>query len=248
MKEITNDPTFFFLQTLLSASIGPILLYHTLDCWVYPLRDYIGETGCHMIFFLRTTVEFIVQLQSFFTSIFRYICVFHNGSILYLNLSPYVSSLAVMILYRLFSISSSKSTQYIDIHFQMTKGHFFCIKQQFSIFIILIFFQSLAKWIVLINHLIPILSISVFTMENSPGLTVCLGQSYHTFFTTQVILCKYDNIYLKGGCLILFILNAIGSSNILDAYMIFCINKEMKISTEKVKTMIGDQAYINRKR
>ena len=110
MKEITNDPTFFFLQTLLSASIGPILLYHTLDCWVYPLRDYIGETGRHMIILLRNAVESIVQLQSFFTSIFRYICVFHNGSILYLNLSPYVSSLAVMILYRLFSISSSKST------------------------------------------------------------------------------------------------------------------------------------------
>ena len=107
----------------------------------------------------------------------------------------------------------------------------------------------MANWIVLINHLIPILSlVFVFTTENVPGLTVCLGQGYRTFFTTEVILCSYDSIYLKGGCLILLFLNVIGSSNILDAYMIFCINKEMKISTEKVKTMIGDQAYINRKR
>ena len=46
----------------------------------------------------------------------------------------------------------------------------------------------------------------------------------------------------------LLFLHAIGSSNILEIYMIFCINKEMKRSTERVKTMIGDQAYINRKR
>ena len=134
-----------------------------------------------------------------------------------------------------------------DIHFQMTKGHFFCIKQQFIIFII--FFQSLAKWIVLINHLIPLLSIvSVFTTENGPALNLCLGQGYHTFFTPQVNLCSYDSIYLKGGCLMLLFLHAIGSSNILETYMIFCINKEMKKSTERVKSMIGDQADINRKR
>ena len=131
----------------------------------------------------------------------------------------------------------------------MTKGNFFCIKLQFSIFIILIFFQSLAKWIVLINHLIPLLSfVSVFTNENVPGLTLCLGQGYRTFFTTQVNPCSYDSIYLKGGCLILLFLHAIGSSNVLETYMIFCINKEIKTSTEKVKTLIGDQAYINRKR
>ena len=102
---------------------------------------------------------------------------------------------------------------------------------------------------VLINLLIPILSFaSVFTTENVLGLNLCLGQGYHTFFTTQINLCSYDSIYLKGACLILLFLHAIGSSNILDLYMIFCINKEMKRAAEKVKTMIGDQAYINRKR
>ena len=239
MKEITNDPNFFFLQILLSASIGPNLLYLTLDCWVYPMKDYIGETGCHMRSFLMKALGFSVQLQSFFTSIFRYICVFHNGSILNLNLSPYVSSLAVVIL---FSVSSYT-------HFQMKKGHFFCIKQQFSIFIILIFFQSLAKWIVLINHLIPLLSIfSVFTTENAPGLVLCLGQGYRTFFTTQVNLCSYGSIYSKGACWTLLFLIGLGSSNILDTFMIFCINKEIKRSTEKVKNVISDQAYNNRKR
>ena len=81
-----------------------------------------------------------------------------------------------------------------------------------------------------------------------PGLTECLGQGYRTFFKTQVNLCSYDSIYLEGACSILLLLQAIGSSNIPEAYMIFCINKEVKISTEKVKTMIGDQAYTNRKR
>ena len=99
MKEITNDQIFFFFQILLSASVGPILLYLTLGCWVYPMKDYIGETGCHMRAFLVKALGFSVQLQSFFTSIFRYICVFHNISIRNLNLSPYVSILAVMILF-----------------------------------------------------------------------------------------------------------------------------------------------------
>ena len=100
-------PKPFFLQIGLSVSIGPVLLYFTLDCWVYPLRDYIGETGCHTMILFKNTGSFILQLQSFFTSTFRYICVFHNGSILYLNLSPHVSSFVVLIV---FSVSSLKNT------------------------------------------------------------------------------------------------------------------------------------------
>ena len=107
----------------------------------------------------------------------------------------------------------------------------------------------MAKLIFLINFLGPILSYAfVFTSEHTVGLDVCLGKGYFNFFSNQVDLCSYDNVYAKGACMTLWILYAIGSSNILETYMIFCINKEMRKSTERVKTMIGDQAYINRKR
>ena len=41
-----NDASDVF-QVLLSAFIGPNLVYYTLVYWVYPMKDYIGETGSH---------------------------------------------------------------------------------------------------------------------------------------------------------------------------------------------------------
>jgi hypothetical protein len=84
------------------------------------------------------------------------------------------------------------------------------------------------------------------------------GHSY--FFSTQSGLCSYDSIYSKGACWTLLILYAIGSTNILDAYVIFCCVKEIKnqlkkqnnqldsklISTEKGKKSLKLENYIHR--
>ena len=113
-----NDLNFFFLQILLSVSVGPILLHFTLDCWVYPMKDYIGETGCHMMLLLRSSGCFIFQLQSFFISVFRYICVFHNDSLLNLNLSPNVSILVILILVSVSSLKSTKSESFDNINYK----------------------------------------------------------------------------------------------------------------------------------
>ena len=107
----------------------------------------------------------------------------------------------------------------------------------------------MAKLIFLINFLGPLLSYAfVFTSEHTVGLDVCLGKGYFNFFSNQGDLCSYDSIYSKGVCMTIWILYIIGSSNILDAYIIFCCLKEIRNSTEKTKTAIGHQAYINRKR
>ena len=107
----------------------------------------------------------------------------------------------------------------------------------------------MAKLIFLINFLGPMLSYAfVFTSEHTVGLDVCLGKGYFNFFSNQVDLCSYNSIYSKGVCMTIWILYIIGSSNILDAYIIFCCLKEIRNSTEKTKTVIGRQAYINRKR
>ena len=113
----------------------------------------------------------------------------------------------------------------------------------------LFIFQTLAKLIFLINYLLPFLSFAfVFQIKNPVVLDICLGKGHSYFFQTQSDLCSYDSIYSKGACWTLLILYAIGSSNILDAYVIFCCAKEIKKSTEKQKQSIGRQAYINRKR
>ena len=110
------------------------------------------------------------------------------------------------------------------------------------------FFQSLAKFIYLINFFLPLLSFFVFQIEHMVGLDICLGKGYFYFFSTQSDLCFYDSYYSKGACWSLLILYAIGSSNILEAYVIFCCVKEIKKSTEKAEKSIGLQDYINRKR
>ena len=85
-----------FFQICLSAFVGPNLVLYTLVYWVYPLKDYIGEAGCHMINSYRHAGAFGLQLQSFFVAIFRYICLFHSSSIRRVNLSPHVSCTAFL--------------------------------------------------------------------------------------------------------------------------------------------------------
>ena len=92
-NEFMYDTSAVF-QVLLSAFIGPNLVYHTLVYWLYPMKDYIGETGCHIIIFYRNAVAFGFQLSSLSVAILRYICLFHSSSMRRVNLSPHVSCAA----------------------------------------------------------------------------------------------------------------------------------------------------------
>ena len=221
-------------QISLSAFVGPNLVYFTLVVWVYPMKDYIGEAGCHMMNSYRLAGAFGVQLQSLFVAIFRYICLFHGSSMRRVNLSPHVSC-AAFLTPIMFSFWKYLPTLKLDIIYSCSLN---------SVFI----FQALAKLIFLINYFLPLLSFFVFQIEHTVLLDVCLGKGYFYFFSTQSDLCFYDSNYQKGACWSLLILYAIGCSNILDAYVIFCCAKEIKKSTEKQKQSIGLQAYINRKR
>ena len=89
--------TYAVFQVLLSAFIGPNLVYYTLVYWVYPMKDYIGETGCHIMIFHRNAVAFGFQLSSLSVAIFRYICLFHSSSMRKVNLSPHVSCIFLII-------------------------------------------------------------------------------------------------------------------------------------------------------
>ena len=88
--EYVYDTSAVF-QVLLSALIGPNLAYYTLVYWVYPMKDYIGETGCHIMILNRNASAFGFQLSSLSVAIFRYICLFHSSSMRKVNLSPHVS-------------------------------------------------------------------------------------------------------------------------------------------------------------
>ena len=71
--------------------MGPFTLYLILPYWVYPLKDYLGEIGCYVIEYSRSIAMLAMELQSFFQSLFRYVCLFHDDILIKFNLSPNVS-------------------------------------------------------------------------------------------------------------------------------------------------------------
>ena len=75
-----------------SIFLLPYSLYFSLAYWIYPLKDYIGDTGCYVAIYGRDIGNYITQTHSFFVAMFRYNCLF-NGTILKkINFNPNVSS------------------------------------------------------------------------------------------------------------------------------------------------------------
>ena len=109
-------------------------------------------------------------------------------------------------------------------------------------------FQGLARLMVILNVFLPLFSYGAVFTENSPGIYVCLGEGYNLFFTTEIKLCNYDDLFAKIACLFWLVVQTICMSNIVDIYCICCCVKEIKKSTEETKNMLTKQAYTNRKR
>ena len=77
---------------MLSMFMGPpYSLYLSLVYWIYPLNDYIGDTGCYLIIYGRDIGLWTCQLHSFFVATFRYVCLFHDKLLQKFDLSPKVS-------------------------------------------------------------------------------------------------------------------------------------------------------------
>ena len=84
--------THYSFQVMLSIFMVPYSLYLSLVYWIYPMKDYIGDTGCYMFVYGRDIGGFIIELHSFFIATFRYVCLFHDNFLLRFNLTPHVSN------------------------------------------------------------------------------------------------------------------------------------------------------------
>ena len=91
--------------------IVPYLIYFSISKWTYPMKDYIGESGCFFLTFSRGMYQYEVQLSSFFMVFFRYICLFHGKCLQRIKLTPYVS-----FIYRLFRKNLNDKWAFYD-HF-----------------------------------------------------------------------------------------------------------------------------------
>ena len=58
----------------------------------YPMKDIVGEVGCHFFEFVEVFGVISFQSVSFYTSLFRYMCIVHPDRMRHWNLTPTVSS------------------------------------------------------------------------------------------------------------------------------------------------------------
>ena len=95
---VTADPFLdmnswiFFTQVMLSILLLPYSLHLSLNYWIHPLKDYIGDTGCYVAIYGRDIGNYISQTHSFFMAVFKYNCLFNGIFLKKINLSPNVSS------------------------------------------------------------------------------------------------------------------------------------------------------------
>jgi hypothetical protein len=92
--------TLFLFKVLNSLWMGPYMIYFSMVNWIYPLKDYLGETGCYLINVFRGVHLWEVQQQSFFISMFRFVFLFHGHILQKFNLSPNVSADACLYIFK----------------------------------------------------------------------------------------------------------------------------------------------------
>ena len=105
-KNVVSTHPYSLSKVFNSLWMGPYLVYFSMSNWIYPLADYIGETGCYLMNIFRAIHLYEVQLQSFFISLFRFVCLFHAGFLQKIKLSPNVRDKRPIHLYLIFEKSS----------------------------------------------------------------------------------------------------------------------------------------------
>ena len=70
-----------------------VTVYYILGHWNYPLKNILGETGCHIANLLRQTGSLQIQFHSFIIATTRYIFLFHDNLLQRFNLTTNVSAI-----------------------------------------------------------------------------------------------------------------------------------------------------------
>ena len=99
-----------------------------------------------------------------------------------------------------------------------------------------------------LNFLLPTLSWIFFFNDISPAINECLGKGYLNFFPTKSQTCSNENQFGEILCWIWLSLLGILMSNVVDLFCIFFIFKDINKATEKSRSMLSNQAFLNRKR
>ena len=93
----------FLFQSVLNFEFlqyAPLIILRSL---YYPIKDIFGNSLCYYTSHSEVFTVFLSQYQSFFITLFRYICLFQNQLVVNLDLKP--RNLAQITVFCLFFIS-----------------------------------------------------------------------------------------------------------------------------------------------
>ena len=82
-----------YFQICVSLHMCLVTVYYVLEHWNYPLKNILGELGCHIANLLRQTGSLQIQFHSFIMATTRYIFLFHDNLLLRFNLTTNVSAI-----------------------------------------------------------------------------------------------------------------------------------------------------------
>ena len=95
-----------------------ITVYYVVSYWHYPLKNILGDTGCHIANILRETGTLQIQLHSFIMATTRYIFLFHENLLLRFNLTTNVSA----ILFHIFDFNDFKCSKLLCTRLFLISG------------------------------------------------------------------------------------------------------------------------------
>ena len=110
-----------------------------------------------------------------------------------------------------------------------------------------LYFQVFARFLTLLNFLLPTLSWIFIFEDKSPELNECLGKGYLNFLP-KVQLCSNESQLNEIFCWSWLSLLLILQSDVIDVFCIFWCFKDINRATEEARHMLSNQAYVNRKR
>ena len=87
-----------YFQICVSSHMCLETVYSILGYWNYPLKNVVGETGCHITNLLRGTGLIQQQVHSFIMATTRYTFLFHDNVLLRFNLTINVSIIICLVL------------------------------------------------------------------------------------------------------------------------------------------------------
>ena len=110
-------------------------------------------------------------------------------------------------------------------------------------------FQRFAKIMVGLNILLPLFLSGLISIQGTIGynkaIFKCLGEEHMIFLLEKHTSGNFFETVLTWTWTVIM---GILMSNIPDFYFIYSCFKEVESSNDKAKSMISDQAYLNRKR